>query len=417
VADLPQLEPFHVHPVAAHLWRTVAEIDGLAATPDHLGRIAAHLDRGRLLRLAAFLHDIGKGHGGDHAEVGGEIVEAFAARTGLGEGDSDLLVGAVRLHLLLAITATRRDLDDPAVIEEVADEVGSLTLLQVLYLLTIADSKATGPTMWNAWKETLLRTLFMRCAKYLESGDSRSGDHGTSREEVMTVADGAAAVAAHIDGMPSDYLRTLSAGDVLWHVDLVASLVGASNLDVRKGEPFDTVVVAGRSRPGFRHLVAAALAANGIDVLEARMFGRADGVLVDSFRVRDDRTGGRVPEDRWSRVRADVEAGLTGELDTGSKLAGRAAAYPVTGLTYDKPTARIADDPATGEAMIVVKCSDRMGRLAEILQVLDECGLEIRLAKLDSREGEVVDTFHVGSDRLPEDRDALERRIAGAISA
>jgi len=418
VATLPQLEPFHQHPVAAHLWRTVAEMQAALSDIGPLGDVALELDDPRLLRLAAFLHDIGKGHGGEHAKVGAEIAATFAKRMGLDAETTDLLVGAVNHHLLLPLSATRRDLADPAVIDSVAEEVGSIELLQVLYLLTIADSRATGSSMWNDWKASLLRTLFLRCAARFGAEESAVTTGAATRQEVLVRSgDAMDEMAAHVDAMPDDYLRSLSVEDVLWHLELVSDLVGASNLGVRVGEPIDTVVVVGPSQPGFRRTVAAVFAANGVDVLEARLFGRSDGLVVDSFRVRDDRTGGMVPGERWDRVRVDVEAGLLGHLDTDDRVAIRAAAYPMPEASRPQPSARISTDPATGDLVVIVKCSDRIGRLAEILGVLDGCGLEIRLAKLDSREGEVIDTFHVspGPSMADLDLPGLEHRISESV--
>ena len=419
VATLPQLEPFHQHPVAAHLWRTVAEMQAVLSDKGPLRDLGLVLDQPRLLRLAAFLHDIGKGRGGEHAEVGAGIAAAFAERMALDAKTTDLLVSAVELHLLLPRTATRRDLADPAVIDEVASEVGSLQLLQVLYLLTIADSRATGPSMWNDWKASLLKTLFLRCATTFGAEEPPFTTGGATRQEVMARAGEANdAMSAHLDAMPDDYLRSLTVEEVLWHLEVVSDLVGVSNLGVRVGEPIETVVVVGPSLPGFRRTVAAVFAANGVDVLEARLFGRSDGLVVDSFRVRDDRTGGTVPRDRWDRVRVDVEAGLLGQLDADDRVATRAAAYPISEVSRIQPSARISTDPATGDLVVVVKCSDRIGRLAEILAVLDRIGLEIRLAKLDSREGEVIDTFHVGTGMSKAGLDAagLEQLIADSVT-
>jgi len=397
VASLPQLEPFHQHPVAAHLWRTVEEMQSIESDHGPLSGIGLELNRPRLLRLAAFLHDIGKGRGGSHAELGAEIAAEFAERMGLDAATTDLLAGAVRHHLLLPLTATRRDLADPAVIVEVASVVGSLELLQVLYLLTVADSRATGPSMWNDWKASLLRTLFLRCAAWFGDEDSAAPTGGATREEVMARSgDAADAMGAHLDAMPADYLRSLTVEEALWHHELILDLVGASSLGVRVGAPIETVVVVGPNVPGFRRIVAAVFAANGVDVLEARMFGRSDDLVVDSFQVRDDRTGGVVPSERWDRVRVDLGASLLGELDTDDKVAVRAAAYPTRDGSRPKPSVNVSTDPATGDLVLMVKCSDRIGRLAEILGVLEAFGLEIRLAKLDSREGEVIDTFHVG---------------------
>jgi [protein-PII] uridylyltransferase len=397
VANLPQLEPFHQHPVAAHLWRTVSEMQLILGDNGLLGRVGLDLNRPRLLRLAAFLHDIGKGHGGKHATVGAGIAAAFAERMALDAKTTDLLVSAVRHHLLLPLTATRRDFDDPAVIDEVVSEVGSLELLQALYLLTVADSRATGPSMWNDWKASLLRTLFLRCAARFGGEEIAVEVGGATRQEVLARAGEAAEdMGIHLDAMPPDYLWSLTVEEAFWHFELIQDLVGASNLAVREEALFETAVVVGPSIPGFRRIVAAVFAANGVDVLEARMFGRSDGLVVDSFRVRDDRAGGVIPGERWVRVRDDLGASLLGELDTDDRVAVRAAAYMTADVSRPKPSVDVSTDPATADLVLTVKCSDRIGRLAEILGVLEDFGLEIRLAKLDSREGEVIDTFHVG---------------------
>ena len=416
VRTLPQLAPFHEHPVAPHLWRTVDEMKALIDGEEHYGSVAGELGSRETLLLAAFLHDIGKGHGGDHAEIGAKIAHSFCGRMDIAADQARLIESAVRHHLLLALTATRRDLDDPAVIEEIAATVGSLELLQLLYLLTVADSRATGPTMWNDWKATLLRTLFVRCAARF--GADRPVAAGITRAELLAAAGAARRdeLEAHLQAMPGDYLRSVSVDDVLWHLDLISSLEGESAVGVRTVHPVETAVVVGRRRPGFRRHVAEAFAANGVDVLEARLLSRTDGLIVDSYRVRDDRTGDVVKEERWDSLRADIEAGLLGQLDTGSKVAARAAAYEES--RGEEPVVRGAIDAASGDLVLTVKCTDRIGRLAEIITVLNDCGLDIRLAKIDSREGEVVDTFHVAADGpgASDEIGALERRIAGAIS-
>jgi UTP:GlnB (protein PII) uridylyltransferase len=128
--------------------------------------------------------------------------------------------------------------------------------------------------------------------------------------------------------------------------------------------------------------------------------------------VSDDRTGAAVESAKWDTVRNDLESALLGQLDTGSKLAARVAAYG--GGSGNKPAVRGVIDGASGELVVTIKCADRIGRLAEILTVLHDCGLDIGLAKIDSREGEVVDTFHVVGTHG--DIDALEHRIASSLS-
>jgi len=404
VSAAPQLAPFHEHAVDVHLWRTVDEMISLIEGDDSYFRdIAAEFGNEGALLLAAFLHDIGKGQGGDHANAGAAIARVFCDRLGVSDATTDVVESAVRHHLLLAETATRRDIDDPAVISEVVATVGDLRNLQVLYLLTVADSKATGATMWSDWKATLVRTVFLRCAARFGADRLVEEPGGTTREAILAASgnDRRDQVESHIDLMPPDYLRSTTADEVIWHIDLIDQLKGNAHVAVRSGEAADTAVVIGRKLPGFRGAAAGSLAANGIDVLEARMLGRGDGLIVDSFRVRDDRTGGPVPPVRWDRVRQDLEAALAGDLDTASKVATRAAAYATEAPAGVSVRVNAGVDPASQDTVITIHCSDRIGRLAEILGALYKSGLEIRLAKLDSRGGEVVDTFLVRKEGTP----------------
>lgn len=416
VRSLPELAPFHEHPVGEHLWRTCDEMQALITDGGHYGRVAAEVGDIPVLLLASFLHDIGKGRCGDHAPMGADIAREFCGRMAIDPTRAELIESAVRHHLLLPMAATRRDIDDPAVIEEIAGTVGSLRLLHVLYLLAVADSRATGATVWSEWKATLLRTLFLRCAEVF--GVDRPLPTGTSRADVLEAAGSARAarLARHVDGMPSEYLRSVTTEEVLWHHELIATMQGRSNTGLRDNGAAASAVIVGPSRTGFRRLVAEAMAANGIDVLEARMYTREDGLVVDSYEVRDDRTLGSVDAEKWSSFRSDLEQALSGNIDMAAKLANRVAAYPPS--PGPMPLAHASIDSASGDLVITVECSDRIGRLSEILSTLQDCGLDIHLAKLDSREGGVVDSFHVVGGEVGADVggiEDLERRIADEI--
>lgn len=417
--DAPHMVPFHEHPIDHHLWRTVDEMQRLRESgDDHFSEIAGQIASPNALTFAAFLHDIGKARPGDHSEVGADIARAFCSRLHLPADMSALIEGAVRHHLLLAFAATRRDLDDPAVIADVAETIGDIKLLRLVYLLTAADSIATGASMWSPWKAKLVRTLYERCAAHLgEPPEARAP--GTTIDAVLEAAGSAkAGLEQHVAGMPADYLATTRVDDVLWHAAVLDALSGAATLAVRTTDVAETALVVGRLTQRFRKIVADVFAANGVDVLEARMATRGDGIAVDEFRVGDDRTGHRVPDERWARVRNDIAAGLAGELDTDSKVAERARAYATVATEAFNPEVDVSIDEATDAGVITVRCADRIGRLAEILAVIADCGFEIRLAKLDSRSGEIVDTFHVPRNQLPDESTAMRElavRIQSAI--
>lgn len=419
VRGLPQLAPFHEHPVDIHLWRTVAEMQRLISEGGEYSRVAGEVEEGLLL-LAAFLHDIGKGQGRPHAEAGGDVAARFCERMGASPRWTGDIEHAVVNHLLLSQTATRRDLDDPAVIDEIAAIVGEVHRLNLLYLLTVADSRATGPTMWSDWKAVLLRTLFIRVAQRLE-GEGMERVIGTTEEQVLAAAgeERADLVTEHLAGMPPEYLLSTRTEDVVRHAEALRSLRQPAQLEVRLGDLVEQALVVGESSPQLRRHVAETFAANGIDVLEARLHTRSDGLVVDTFQVRHDRSGGEVGNERWDQTRRDLGAALAGQFDPSSKVESRANAYEPEGLSAAKPSVACSIDSATGDVVVVVKCSDRVGRLAEILAALEGCGLEVHLAKLDSRGDEVVDTFHVRADVTATEvvaLDGLARLIEAGIT-
>ena len=153
----PQRNPLHTYTVDRHLVEAAARAAALTrnvARPD-------------LLLLSALLHDIGKGWPGDHRVTGEVVARDVARRVGLGPADAELVAGAVRHHLLLPQTATRRDLDDPVTVAQVATVVGGRPLLELLHALAIADGQATGPAAWNDWKEGLVNDLVRRVESQL----------------------------------------------------------------------------------------------------------------------------------------------------------------------------------------------------------------------------------------------------------
>lgn len=157
----PQRNEYHRYTVDRHLLETVANAAGLAD----------RVDRPDLLVLAALLHDLGKGHDGDHLAIGTAVAGSVVARMGLPDDDAETIVAIVEHHLLLGDVATRRDLDDPVTIRRAAEAVGSVDRVRLLAALTEADSLATGPSAWGAWKSELVGRLVDRVVHVLEGGD------------------------------------------------------------------------------------------------------------------------------------------------------------------------------------------------------------------------------------------------------
>ncbi len=183
VRNRPQRNPLHTFTVDRHLVETAAHAAALTRT----------VSRPDLLLIAALLHDIGKGWPGDHRLSGEVVARDTAARLGLGAGEADLVARAVRHHLLLPQTATRRDLDDPVTVAQVAQAVGSRPLLELLHAVTIADGQATGPAAWNDWKAGLVSELVRRVGAVL-GGEPPPAPLPLRAEQIALAAGGEPAV-------------------------------------------------------------------------------------------------------------------------------------------------------------------------------------------------------------------------------
>ncbi len=417
VATAPQIAPFHDHPVGAHLHRTVAEMLALIDDRGEFGAIAEEVGSSEELVLAAFLHDIGKARGGDHAEVGADIAAGFLRRVGFGPATSATVADAVRLHLLLPETATRRDIADPAVIDDVAAEIGTRRLLQILYLLAVADLRATGTTLWNSWRASLLRRLYADVMEAIESGGAvpATPDVAVVVEEAGGALD-RRTIEEHVAAMPDDYLDTTSPADVLWHLTSARALATDASVLQDADHP-GRVLVVGADRTGFLLAVSRAFAANGVSVRDARLRTRSDGVAIDTFHVADDRTGDPIDDERWRRVERDLLDALSGRRDLRPAVRARVSSY-----RRSDRVAHVDVRPSVAGrfAAIEVRMADGVGVFSTIVEALHGEGLAIHVARIDTLAGETRDVFFVrrvggGAIRSAPELEALGKRLTDRL--
>jgi len=349
VRNLPQRNAYHRFTVDRHLCEAAAEA----------ARLAGRVRRPDLLLVGAFLHDIGKGYPGDHSEGGVSLVEKIGPRMGFPSGDVAILKALVRHHLLLAETATRRDLADEATISAVAAAVGDPVTLELLAALTEADSLATGPAAWGTWKAGLVTELVERTAPVL------AGQRPAAAPEPPP------------DGT----------------VELIARAREAGALVLDGDGPLVTVVAP--DRPGLFWRVAGTLALHGLDVVSARAWSSEDGYAVERFRVQS--VFGRTPD--WPAVESDLNRVLAGRLSLEARLADRARTYASRPRPPSAAPARVevsVDNEASDSATVIeVRAPDRIGTLYRITKALAELELDVRLAKVASLGHAVVDAFYV----------------------
>jgi [protein-PII] uridylyltransferase len=347
VRNKPQRNAYHTYTVDRHLLEAAALAAGLTDT----------VDRPDLLLVGTLLHDIGKGFPGDHTTIGIEVVHRIATRMGFDKDDVAVLVDLVRYHLLLPDTATRRDLDDPTTIARVAKAAGNRLTLHLLAALTEADSKATGPSAWGAWKAGLVADLVQRTDRVLagEKQPVAPDDIVASNRELMAEVRGT--------GLPSVSLQP------------------------------PNVIVAAPDRPGLFSSVAGALALNGMDVRAANISGE-DGIAVEVFTVEVAR--GTWPD--TAKLREDLAAVLSDRLALGERLSERERVYPLRrGSAAHLPGSDVSVDNEASETATVleVRAPDEIGLLHRITASLFDMGLDVVSARVSTLGEMVVDAFYV----------------------
>ncbi len=341
VRNRPQRNPLHTYTVDRHLVETAMR----AAV---LTRDVARPD---LLLLSALLHDIGKGWPGDHRVTGEVVARDVARRVGLGPSDAELVAGAVRHHLLLPQTATRRDLDDPVTVAQVASVVGGRPLLELLHALAIADGQATGPAAWNDWKEGLVGDLVRRVESRLA---------GEVPPEPLPLRPDQAALAEQ--GAPA------------------ARLHGSE------------VTIVAPDRPGLLWQAAGVLASHRLAVRSANATSHGN-MAVAAFTVAPEY--GDPPD--ADLVTSDLRRALEGRLDVAERLERRMRAYRESPgpAAVAPPKVTLLDDASRTATVVEVRAHDAPGLLWRIGRALGDCGLDVKAARVETLGAEAVDVFYV----------------------
>jgi [protein-PII] uridylyltransferase len=396
----PQRNAYHRFTVDRHSLEAVAETAALLDPdePDDPAGVAfdgdvARRTRRDVLLLGALLHDIAKGRPGDHSEVGAETAQGVAARIGVDARGVDDLGWLVRNHLLLAETATRRDLGDDRTITRYADAVGDPGRNALLYALTIGDSRATGPAAWNASKAALVRELFLKADARLQP-DTVLVDLPDPRTELAALI-GDAAADAFLTAMPASYARAFGADDLAHHHELLTSGDAVVEWAARDDGRWRCTVVA-PDRTGLLATAAGALAVVGFDIDAAAAYGHPAGLALEVFTGRDRFGRLETPEGRASGT-ATVTDALAGSPALDEQLRARARRYrSTTAPGSDRDVRVLVDTDASASATVVdVYAPDDVGLLARVAAVFVDLDLDVSQAIVSTVGDRVVDVFYL----------------------
>jgi [protein-PII] uridylyltransferase len=336
---------------------------------------------------------------------------------------------AVRHHLLLPSVATRRDIADPRVIHETAEIVGDAQSLHLLYLVSIADGRATGPDVWNAWRAQLLQGLYIRVLDVLSAETGAASATDRRRQAVETALAGrftAERVQRHLDALPPSYVLSTPAETIAEHLDLLDAAEHATDRTTIRHErvsDIERLTIVTPDRPGILSQVAGVLAVYNVSVLGGVAYTREDGMAIDVMHVGDG-LGVGIDERRWERITTALPEALQGRFPTDARLAETRAAYAgrlTLGSAPIQPVVHVDNLGSEAYSIVEVTAEDRIGLLYDITTALHGLALDIHLAKVDTLGREVVDAFYVRREngRRVDEADEIARlreRVLEAIA-
>ncbi|HEY8509155.1 MAG TPA: [protein-PII] uridylyltransferase [Steroidobacteraceae bacterium] len=430
-----QYDLFHAYTVDAHTLFVVSNLrklalGRLAQELPHPTRVMQQIPKPELAYLAALFHDIAKGRGGDHSDLGAVDAEAFCLEQGLSRYEARLVAWLVRNHLELSITAQKQDIGDPEVINSFARKVGDETHLDYLYVLTCADVRGTNPKLWNSWKASLFHEFYERVKRALRRGLESPIDQDELERETrdtarrMLIERGVPAEA--IDNAwarfgPAYFLRH-SPDEVVWHTKLLLDREPGSDepllaLEPRSVRGTTAVLIFGRPRRNGFARTTAVLDQLGLTIVDARITPTGDGFNLDLYHVLEDDGAPITDHDRAVEIEQALWRSLQLQDDAVFTVSRRA---PRQARMFNTPTQiTLSVDERNQRSVLELVAGDRPGLLCDVGKVLMEEHVELQGAKIMTVGERAEDVFYLTDfDNRPLDNEAAQRlkdRLAQAL--
>jgi [protein-PII] uridylyltransferase len=424
-----QHDLFHVYTVDQHILMVMRNVRRFfIAEHRHeypfCSQLAAQWDKPWVLYVAALFHDVAKGRGGDHSELGALEVRRFCREHGVEREDTRLIEFLVKEHLTMSRVAQKEDLSDADVIEAFAAKVQDPRRLTALYLLTVADIRGTSPKVWNAWKGKLLEDLYRATLRAM--GGARP-NMDTEIEQRKQEARQMLALHSMLPGAEDALWKTLDlnyfarhdSGEIAWHaralnrkVDSTAPLVSARLSPV--GEGLQVLVYAPDSRDLFARICGYFDSAQ-FSILDARIHTTRAGYALDTFQVITAQL-----DQAYRDLISLVEHNLTRAVATDGELpqsqrgrqSRRVKSFPIP------PRVQLRPDERAQRWLLSVSASDRSGLLYAVARVMAEHKIDLQLAKISTLGERVEDTFLVSGPALQQNRSqlAFESQLLDALA-
>lgn len=416
IVAMMQFDAYHSYTVDEHTIFALGILNGietgkLAEIAPLATGVIHEISQRRALITALLLHDIAKGRGGDHSVLGAEVARQLCPRLGLGSDETETVAWLVRHHLLMSETAFRYDLNDPMTISNFVAEVQSPERLNLLLVLTVADIRAVGPTVWNGWKAALMRDLYGRAMAMLRGANPDETQSSLASQAKTMVAEALAtkgrhpwdeaSIAAHLELFYPSYWTSFDSESQLRHARLCrrqqrdkALLTLALTPDTARNATELVIITADDA--GLFSRIAGGVAASGASIVDARITTRKDGLVVDVFWLQDRDRQAISDDDSLNRLETTLREVLIGS-DWLEEAIDRRHQQTPTRIRRIAAPARVLINNAASKTHTVIEINgkDAPGLLWRLTRCMAGLGLQIQSATVSTYGDRVVDVFYV----------------------
>jgi [protein-PII] uridylyltransferase len=410
-----QYDMYHVYTVDEHTIQAMGILHRLergqlkdeAPAATEVMRSVADENSRRALYLALFLHDIAKGRNGDHSDLGAGIALKMGPRLGLSEEETETASWLVKHHLLMTRTAYKRDIDDPKTIADFISVVQSPERLKLLLVLTVADVRAVGPAVWNAWKAGLLRSLYYNALDMMSGGiqverfEHRAKQAQEALRQALKGIWTESEIEAHLArGYPA-YWVSFDTATHLRHALLMREAEAAQRpltIDsrVHAAQAVTEITVYTGDHAGLFARIAGAMALSGASIVDAKIITMANGMALDTFLVQDADGGAFASSTRLAKLSINIEQALGDRIRLDRDVVARRKSTQSRAGLFRVPPRVIVDNSASATYTVIeVNGRDRLGLLYDITSTLTRLNLQIASAHISTYGERVVDVFYV----------------------
>jgi [protein-PII] uridylyltransferase len=408
-----QYDMYHTYTVDEHTIKAIGELnqieigkskDELPLSTDAIGEVISR----RALIVAVMLHDIAKGRGGDHSEIGAEVAMSLCPRLGLNVEETETVAWLVRHHLTMSHVAFKRDLEDQNLIKKFCAIIQSPERLRLLLILTVCDIRAVGPDVWNGWKGNLLRVLYARAMEVLTGGEAAAGGVQARVEDKKNALRAALTnwsaeeIEEYVELGNAGYWLNFETEVQVRQAELVhraKTAEGPVHIHVEH-DTFNNVseiIVYTADHPGLFSIIAGAMALTSGSIVDAKISTLSNGMALDTFSVQDQSAEAFDSEQKIKRLADRIDKALKGEMYPASELERVNANTMKSRRDVFQVPPRVLIDNRVSNAFTVIEVNgrDRLGFLYDVTRTLSELGLQINSAHIATFGERAVDVFYV----------------------